>query len=146
MGICTCPQGSGIKMQQYTGFFIILMFILCFVAFNKYLFRWWKRLIVAYYLVVSYFFISVKNRIDKEFEGILPVPDAYWDKNSRWVDTITYYLFLPLIGIIIYIYFKWFTKAQTKMDKVYILLSLIPTVILFIVFSFLFNFGYGYRP
>ncbi|MCM3653547.1 hypothetical protein [Metabacillus litoralis] len=133
-------------MQQYIGFFVILAFIIIIVVFNKYFFWWVKSILVAYYLVVSYFFITVKNRIDKEFEGVLPVPDAYWDKNSGWVDTITNYLFLPLIGIIIFIYFKWFTKARTKMSKIFILMSFIPSATLFIFFSFLFSFGYGYSP
>ncbi|SEN55363.1 hypothetical protein SAMN05192533_11516 [Mesobacillus persicus] len=133
-------------MQQYTGFFITLAIILIIVLFNKYLFWWVKGIIVAYYLVVSYYFITVKNRIDKEYEDILPVPDAYWDKNTGWVDTITNYLFLPLIAIVIFIYFKWFTKAQTKVARILILVSIIPATILLVFFSFLFSFGYGYRP
>ncbi|WP_404321508.1 hypothetical protein LG298_13685 [Cytobacillus firmus] len=105
-----------------------------------------KSVIVAYYIVVSYYFITVKNRIDKEFEGISPVPDAYWDQNSGWVDTIANYLFLPLAAILIIIYFKWFTKTKSKKAKILILISLIPSSFLFMFFLFLFSFAYGYRP
>lgn len=133
-------------MQQYTGFFIMLAFIFIIVIFNKYIFWWIKGIIIGYYLLVSYNFITVKNRIDNEYEAILPVPEVYWDKNSGWVGTITNYLFLPLIGIIIFIYFKWITKARTKTTKIFIILSLIPTITIFILFSFFFSFGYGYRP
>ncbi|MBG9811096.1 hypothetical protein ABD68_05500 [Bacillus endophyticus] len=133
-------------MQQYTGFFITLALIFIIVIANKYLFWWVKGLIIIYYLLVSYFFIIVKNRIDQQYKDILPVPDAYWIRNSEWVDRITNYLFLPLMGILIFIYFKWFTKARTKRAKLFIVLCFIPSAMLFIIFSFLFSFSYGYSP
>ncbi|WP_373869399.1 hypothetical protein [Fictibacillus barbaricus] len=40
----------------------------------------------------------------------------------------------------------WFTNARTNVARIFILLSLIPSAILFIFFSFFFSFGYGYRP
>ncbi|RKL65387.1 hypothetical protein CR203_20785 [Salipaludibacillus neizhouensis] len=133
-------------MAQYTGFVITLGFIFIIVIFNKYMFWWGKSVIITYYLVVSYFFITVKNRIDEKYEDILPVPEEYWDQNTGWVGTITNYLFLPLIGIIVFIYFRWFTKARTKKGKVLILLSVIPATVVYVLFSFLFSFVYGYRP
>jgi hypothetical protein len=133
-------------MQQYIGFFVILALIFIIVLFNKYLFWWVKGIIVAYYLVVAYLFITVKNRIDKEYEDVLPVPEAYWDQNSGWVDTIMGYLFWPLVGILVFIYIKWFRKVHTKLAKVLILVSIIPAASLFIFFSFMFSFSYGYRP
>lgn len=133
-------------MQQYTGFFITLALIFIIVISNKYLFWWVRSLIIIYYLLISYFFITVKNRIDQEYKDILPVPDAYWIRNSEWVDRITNYLFLPLMGILIFIYFKWFTKVQTKRAKLFIVLYFIPSAMLFIIFSFLFSFSYGYSP
>ncbi|MBT2690129.1 hypothetical protein J7I93_18330 [Bacillus sp. ISL-47] len=133
-------------MEQYKGFFITLALILIIVLFNKYLNWWVKGIITAYYLVVSYIFISVKDKIDKQYENIRPVPEAYWDKNTDWVYTIANYLFLPFIGILLFIYFKWFTKAQSRKAKVLIAISSIPAAFLVIFFSFLFSFGYGYRP
>ncbi|MGM0904441.1 MAG: hypothetical protein ACQEXB_25500 [Bacillota bacterium] len=133
-------------MQQYTGFFVTLALIFIIVLFNKYLFWWVKGIIVAYYLVVAYIFITVKNRIDKEFEDVRPVPEAYWDENSGWVDTIMSYLFLPLVGILIFIYIKWFRKVKTNWARVLILVSILPVAILVIFFSFMFSFSYGYRP
>jgi hypothetical protein len=134
------------KMEQYTGFFVTLMLIFIIVVFSKYIVWWVKGVIVAYYSVVSYYFITVKNRIDKEFEGISPVPDTYWDQNSGWVDTITNYLFLPLAAILVFIYVKWFTKTQSRKAKILILISLIPSALLFMFFLILFSFAYGYRP
>jgi Ca2+/Na+ antiporter len=133
-------------MQQYIGFFILLALIFIIVLFNKSLLWWVKGIIIAYYLVVAYRFITVKNRIDKEFEDVLPVPEAYWDQNSGWVSTITGYLFWPLVGILVFIYIKWFLKVRSKLAKVLILVSIIPAAILFLFFSFMFSFTYGYRP
>jgi hypothetical protein len=133
-------------MEQYTGFFIILLLMFIIVVFSKYIVWWVKCVIAAYYIVVSYYFITVKNKIDKEYEGILPVPDAYWDQNSEWVDTIANYLFLPFAAILIFIYFKWFTKIHSRKAKILILISLIPSALLFMFFLILFSFAYGYRP
>ncbi|TKD72260.1 hypothetical protein [Pseudalkalibacillus hwajinpoensis] len=133
-------------MQQYTGFYITLALIFILVFFNKYLLSWVKGIIVTYYMVVSYLFITIKNNIDRKYKDVLPVPDAYWDKNTGWVDTISNFLFLPLIFIILFVYINWFIEARTKMAKTLIILSLIPSAILFILITFLFSFGYGYRP
>ncbi|MGY6211139.1 hypothetical protein ACXEO8_14220 [Cytobacillus firmus] len=133
-------------MEQYTGFFITLLLIFIIVIFSKYIVWWVKSVIVAYYIVVSYYFITVKNRIEKEFEGISPVPDAYWDQNSGWVDTIGNYLFLPFAAILIFIYFRWFTKTHSRKARILILISLIPSALLFMFFLILFSFAYGYRP
>ena len=133
-------------MQQYTFFYIMIAFIFIIVIFNKYLPWWGKGLIVAYYSVVSYLFVTGKNRIDQEYESVLPVPEEYWEKNTGWVVTMSDYLFWPLIGILLYIYIRWFINVETKMAKIFILLSLIPAALLFVFFLFYFNFGYGYRP
>ncbi|MBY0099576.1 hypothetical protein [Mesobacillus maritimus] len=133
-------------MQQYTGFFVTLAIIFMIVLFNKYLYWWVKGIIVGYYLVVAYRFITVKNTIDKEYEDVLPVPEAYWDQNSGWVSTITGYLFWPLVGILVFIYIKWFLRARTKLAKILVLVSIIPAITLFVFFSFMFSFSYGYRP
>lgn len=133
-------------MQQYTGFFILLALILIIVIFNR-SFRWWiKTTIITYYFVLSYIFISTKNKIDKQFENILPVPDEYWDKNSEWVSTISGFLFWPLALILIFLYFKWFTEANTRIAKVLVFTSIIPAAAIFLFFVFLFGFSYGYRP
>ncbi|MCM3409496.1 hypothetical protein [Metabacillus litoralis] len=133
-------------MQQYTGFFILLGLILIIVISSRSL-RWWiKTTMITYYFVLSYIFISTKNKIDKQFENIVPVPDEYWDKNSEWVSTIAGFLFWPLALFLIFLYFKWFTKANTRIAKVLVFTSIIPAAAIFIFFAFLFDFSYGYRP
>ena len=124
----------------------MLAILLLIVVFNKFLFWWAKAIIVAYYSVISYIFITIKNKIDEQYENVLPVPDAYWDKNSGWVDTMLNYYFFPSAIILLFIYYKWFRSVQSKTAKGLILASLIPSTAIFLFFTFLFGFGYWYRP
>ncbi|MFJ8264283.1 hypothetical protein ACIQ4I_20465 [Rummeliibacillus sp. NPDC094406] len=133
-------------MQQYFGLFVMLAIIFIVVIFNKVLFSWFKATIIVYYSIISYVFITIKNKIDRQYENITPVPDVYWDKNSGWVDSMAGYFFWPLLIILLFIYYKWFIRVQSKTAKLLVLLSLIPTATIFLFFAFMFVFAYGYRP
>ncbi|GAB6258138.1 MULTISPECIES: hypothetical protein [Peribacillus] len=101
----------------YTGLFVMLAIIFLIVISNRHLFWWIKATIAAYYFVISYIFITTKNKIDKQYENILPVPDAYWDKNSGWVNTMVGYYFWPLAVILLFIYYKWYRSVQSRIAK-----------------------------
>lgn len=133
-------------MEQYIGLFVILGIIFIIVVSNRFLSWWVKSTIVAYYSIISYVFVTVKNKIDRQYENILPVPEAYWDKNSGWVDTMLSYYFLPMIVILLFIYYKWFTGVKSNIAKVLVAVSFILSAIIFIFFTFMFVFSYGYRP
>jgi uncharacterized membrane protein len=130
----------------YIGLFVLLAIIFLIVISNKFLFWWIKATIVAYYSVISYIFITTKNKIDRQYENILPVPDAYWDKNSGWVETMLGYYFWPLAVILLFIYYKWYRSVQSKTAKGLVVVSLIPSTAIFLFITFLFGFGYGYSP
>ncbi|MDM5304296.1 hypothetical protein [Peribacillus frigoritolerans] len=130
----------------YTGLYVMLAIIFLIVISNRHLFWWIKAIIVAYYSVISYIFITTKNKIDRQYENILPVPDAYWDKNSGWVNTMVGYYFWPLAVILLFIYFKWYRSRQSKTAKGWVVVSFIPATAIFLIITFFFGFGYGYRP
>ncbi|QOS89444.1 MULTISPECIES: hypothetical protein [Bacillales] len=132
--------------MEYTSMFIMLAIIFLIVMANRFLFWWIKATIVAYYSVISYIFIKTKNKIDRQYENILPVPDIYWDKNSGWVDTMAGYYFWPLAVILLFIYYKWYRSVQSKTAKGLVVVSFIPSAAIFLFITFLFGFGYGYRP
>ncbi|MEY8190382.1 hypothetical protein AB4X15_12105 [Peribacillus simplex] len=132
--------------MEYTSLFIMLAIIFLIVMANRFLFWWIKATIVAYYSVISYIFIKTKNKIDRQYENILPVPDIYWDKNSGWVDTMAGYYFWPLAVILLFIYYKWYRSVQSKTAKGLVVVSFIPSAAIFLFITFLFGFGYGYRP
>ena len=133
-------------MQQYQGFFITIVLILLVVLTSRY-FKWWvKGIITIYYIAFAYIFITVRNEIDQKYEGIRPVPEAYWDENSEWVSYMSNFLHVPLFVILVYIFIRWIMRVDTAWAKVLIVLTLIPVTLLFLFSLFLFNFGYGYRP
>ncbi|TWT01590.1 hypothetical protein [Planomicrobium sp. CPCC 101079] len=132
--------------MPYTWFYIIIGLILLIILSNSFLPLWLRTLIGAYYLVIAAVFVTETNRINAKYEGITPVPDAYWDENSAWVETASNFIFLPFIGLLIFIYIKWFMKVQTKIAKTLVLVSLLPAACVIFFFLFMFNFGYGYRP
>lgn len=105
---------------------------------------WVKTVIVGYYLVLSFIFITRKEEIYEQYHT-LPVPEKFWDLNSEWVETLIGYYFLPFLLIVLYIYCRWFVRTKETVKRVFILLSLIPAGIVF--FCLLMIFGmYGYRP
>ena len=133
-------------METFAWLFILVGIILIIVTASPY-FRWWgKSLVVIYYGSLSFLFIGMTRRINEKYSGIVPVPDAYWDENSQWAWTASNLMLLPFIGILIYIYAKWFLNARTLTAKILIVSSLLPAGMLVFFFYFIFNFGYGYRP
>ncbi|WP_054943266.1 hypothetical protein [Paenibacillus ihuae] len=128
------------------GLFAFLAIIFLVIVFNKFLLWWIKATLVAYYSVISYFFITIRNKIDRDYENLLPVPDAYWAKNSSWFNTMQSLLFFPMLIILLFVYYKWFTGVRSKQAEFWVILSCIPTVITILFFAFMFSFSYGYRP
>lgn len=133
-------------MGQYTGLYVLLGIIFILVTFNRNFFWWVKVTIVVYYSIISYIFITIKNKIDKEYENITPVPDSYWDENSGWVYTMIDYYFWPLSLLLLFMYYKWFKSVQGKTTRLLVLLSMVPAAVVFLFFMFIFGFSYGYRP
>lgn len=132
--------------MSYAWFFIIIFLMLVVAVSNRYISLWVKAFIGAYYAIIAILFITITNRINRKYESITPVPNAYWEENSSWVYTVSNLLFLPFVGILIFIYFNWIAMARTKTAKALIVLSLIPTAFLVFIFYFFFNLAYGYRP
>ncbi|MBZ5201524.1 hypothetical protein HU147_09885 [Planomicrobium chinense] len=132
--------------MSYEWFFIIIFLMLLAAISTRYIPLWAKALIGVYYGIVAILFITLTNRINRKYEGITPVPNAYWTENSSWVYTVSNLLFLPFIGILIFIYFNWIAKVRSKMAKALIVLSLIPVAFIVFIFYFFFNLAYGYRP
>lgn len=59
--------------EKYMGLFAFLAIIFLVIIFNKFLLWWIKATLVAYYSVISYFFITIRNKIDRAYESLLPV-------------------------------------------------------------------------
>ncbi|AIQ20695.1 hypothetical protein H70357_31450 [Paenibacillus sp. FSL H7-0357] len=132
-------------LEKYMGLFIFLAIVFLVIVFNKFLIWWIKATLVAYYSVISYFFIITRNKIDRDYKNIHPVPDAYWDINTYWFNIIQSLYFFPTAIILLFIYYKWFTGIRSEQAKFWVVLSLIPVAIIILFFAFIFSFSYGYR-
>lgn len=133
-------------MGEFQGFFLMMAIIIAVIIFNKFLYWWVKTAFVIYYVSVTYIYISVTKKIDKQYLNVIPVPDAYWDKNSGWVDTIADYIFFPFSVILLFIFYKWYTSRDNKQAKGYVLAISILTIAIILFFILMFKFVYGYRP
>lgn len=130
-----------------SNFIFFMIGIIFIVVMASPYFNWQaKSLVVIYYAVVTFLFIGITRRINAKYDGIIPVPDAYWDENSAWAYTASNLILVPFIGILIFIYYKWFTHVQTLGAKILIAFSLLSAALLVFIFYFFFNLGYGYRP
>ncbi|AIQ30392.1 hypothetical protein P40081_21180 [Paenibacillus sp. FSL P4-0081] len=125
--------------------FLFLAIIFLVIVFNKFLIWWIKATLAAYYSVISYFFIITRNKIDRDYKNIHPVPDAYWDINTYWFNIFQSLYFFPTVIILLFIYYKWFTGVRSEQAKFWVVLSLIPVAIIILFFAFIFSFSYGYR-
>jgi len=130
-------------LEQYIGLYFDLTIIMLIVIFNKALFRWVKFLVEAYYLVVSYIFITVKNKVDKQYDGIIPTPNEYWHRNSEWVNTISLFLYIPILFILIFIHYRLLKKAPDKKTKQSVLIRLFFSIVFFLFLSYMFDVAYG---
>lgn len=133
-------------MDPFSWFFIVVGIILIIVMTSPYVNWWGKSLVVVYYGIMSFLFIGKTRSINEKYNGIVPVPDAYWDENSQWAWTASNLMLLPFIGLLFYLYVNWFLDARTLTARILIGMSLLPTAMLVFICYFIFNFGYGYRP
>lgn len=123
---------------------LIIVLMLIVVLSNRFLPLWLRVLLCVYFIVVAAVFVNGLNRINEKYTP--PLLDAYWDENSAWVDMISNLLFLPFVGVLIFIYIKWLLEVRTKGAKVLVVLSMIPSALILFFLYFMFSFGFGYRP
>lgn len=105
---------------------------------------WLKMIITIYYIVLSFVFIMRKEEIYRQFHKI-PVPNTFWEANSDWVASLIGFYFLPFLLILLFNYYQWFTQTSGTAKKVGIVLSLIPSGVVFFCLLVIFSM-YGYRP
>ncbi|MGP4079861.1 hypothetical protein ACTWQL_08075 [Pseudalkalibacillus sp. R45] len=132
-------------MLEYTGLAITLAIILIPVLFIRTLNRVMKIIIVAYYGIVTTVFIYGHESIYEKYHTT-PVPKEFWDKNTTWTNDLSLFYFVPLIPLILYIFYKWFFLVEKILTKFLVILAFIAVVHLYLFLLFMFNFAYGYRP
>ncbi|MGG1664045.1 hypothetical protein [Brevibacillus sp. NRS-1366] len=130
--------------MEYMALWFILGIIFMITLITSGVRLWQKAVIICYYLVLSYIFISRKEEIYRQYHT-LPVPEKYWESNSEWVYFMLDFYFLPFLLILLFNYFQWFRKAKGTKKKWWIALSLLPAGALYGCMVIIFGM-YGYRP
>ncbi|PAD39791.1 hypothetical protein [Terribacillus sp. 7520-G] len=132
-------------MQEYILLVILLVLFLAVIIFTRYLNKPVKSLFSIYYLALGTLFIVVKERIDNAEEGAAMTPNANWIVNNEWVADTRHLLFVPMIGLLIYLLYKGYQDPKGPWKRTNILGVTIPLAALLAVFYFLFTYVYGYH-
>ncbi|MED4584406.1 hypothetical protein [Brevibacillus choshinensis] len=130
--------------MEYMALWFLLGIIFMITWTTKGFRLWLKMIITIYYLVLSFVFIMRKEEIYRQFHTI-PVPNTFWDANSDWVSSLIGFYFLPFLLILLFTYYRWFAQTSGTAKKVGIVLSLIPSGVVFFCLLVIFSM-YGYRP
>lgn len=132
-------------MQEYILLAILLVLFLAVILSTRYLNKPIKSLFIIYYLVLGALFVIVKERIDKAYEGAT-TPNVNWIVNNEWVADIRHLLFVPMIGLSIFLLYKGYKDPKGPWKRSNILGVTIPLAALLAVLYFLFTYTYGYHP
>lgn len=132
-------------LGEYTVIYLMLAFILVPVVFLRIFNKYAKIIIAAYYIILSIIFITGREAISDKYKAT-PVPDIYWDKNSKWVEDLSYFFFIPAAALVTYIFYKWFYYGKGIWSRVLSISTFLIVLALFLYFVFMFGFGLGYRP
>ncbi|MCM3226158.1 hypothetical protein [Terribacillus saccharophilus] len=132
-------------MQDYILLAVLLVLFLAVVLFTRYLNKPVKILFTIYYLVLGALFVVVKERIDSTYEGAATTPNINWIVNNEWIADIRHLLFVPMIGLLIYLLYKGYTDPKGPWKRSNILGVTIPLAALMAALYFLFSYMYGYH-
>ncbi|GED71643.1 hypothetical protein BRE01_53450 [Brevibacillus reuszeri] len=130
--------------MEYMALWFVLGIIFMITLITSGVKLWQKAVVICYYLVLSYIFISRKEEIYRDYHE-LPVPDQYWDTNSEWVWFMLGFYFVPFLMILLINYYQWFKKAEGIKRKFWIALTVLPAGVVYLCMVIIFGM-YGYRP
>ena len=130
--------------MEYMALWFILGIIFMITLITSGFRLWMKAVVICYYLVLSYIFISRKEEIYQNYHT-LPVPEQYWDTNYEWVWFMLGFYFVPFLLILLINYYQWFKKAEGIKRKFWVALTVMPAGIVYFCMVIIFGM-YGYRP
>ncbi|MGM7703395.1 hypothetical protein ACSVDE_16815 [Pseudalkalibacillus sp. Hm43] len=132
-------------LGEYTAIYLLLVLILVPVLALKIFNIYAKGIISAYYIILSVVFIWGREAIKDQYHTT-PVPDIYWDKNTEWVEQLSYFYFIPTAALVTYIFYKWFYYGKGFWSRLLSIITLLIVLVLFLYFAMIFGLGFGYRP
>ncbi|PAF21043.1 hypothetical protein CHH49_13425 [Terribacillus saccharophilus] len=130
-------------MEEYILITILLVLFLAVIIFTRYLNKPVKGIFIIYYLVLGSLFVIVKERIENAY-NTATTPNINWIVNNEWIADIRHLLFVPMIGLLIYLLYKGYTDPKGPWERSNILGVTIPLAALLAALYFLFSYTYGY--
>ncbi|PAD21183.1 hypothetical protein [Terribacillus saccharophilus] len=130
-------------MEEYILITILLVLFLAVIIFTRYLNKPVKGIFIIYYLVLGSLFVIVKERIENAY-NTATTPNINWIVNNEWIADIRHLLFVPMIGLLIYLLYKGYTDPKEPWERSNILGVTIPLAALLAALYFLFSYTYGY--
>ncbi|MFP7478268.1 hypothetical protein [Terribacillus saccharophilus] len=131
-------------MQEYILIIILLVLFLSVILATRYLNKPVKILFTVYYLALGALFVIVKERINNASDTTA-APNVNWIVNNEWVADIRHLLFVPMVGLLIYLLYKGYTDPKGPWKRSNILGVTIPLAALLAALYFLFSYTYGYH-
>lgn len=131
-------------MQDYILLAILLVLFIAVILSTRYLNKPVKILFTIYYLALGALFVIVKERIDHAYDRVT-TPNINWIVNYEWIADIRHLLFVPMIGLLIYLLYKGYTDPKGPWKRSNILGVTIPLAALMAALYFLFSYTYGYH-
>ncbi|MFC7373443.1 hypothetical protein ACFQPF_17520 [Fictibacillus iocasae] len=124
---------------------VLILALLCSIILFNTQIKWYvKASAAAYYAVLTYFFTTGSNEIERKYHHNGPI-EVFWDKNSDYVDMYFGFFALPFLVLLIYSYYLWLKQCKTKLRKLPVVLSIIPVGLLYIWLTIMFSM-LGYQP
>lgn len=131
-------------MQDYILLAILLVLFIAVILSTRYLNKPIKILFTIYYLALGALFVIVKERIDHAYDRVT-TPNINWIVTYEWIADIRHLLFVPMIGLLIYLLYKGYTDPKGPWKRSNILGVTIPLAALMAALYFLFSYTYVYH-
>jgi len=124
----------------------IALFMFTLVGIQKIFPSWLKWVIGVYYLIPLPLLEYLQKRLADKWYATTPVPDEFWDINTRLANIFGGILFIPAVVLFAYMYFQWFKQEKRTEKRIYLAVSLVPIVLTGTSMFLFYSFVYGYQP
>jgi len=124
-------------------FFLSAVILGAMILFNRHIQWWIKGSAIIYYAMLTYFFNDGREKIEEQYKND-PI-EMLWDKNSQYVGEFVPFFTMPLLVLLLWGYYLWFVHAESRKNRIYIGISIIPASIAYLLLT-LFIVMFGYQP
>ena len=122
------------------------LFLFTVIGLQSFFPKWVKWVFGIYYLFPIAVLQYLQNQLAEKWYATTPVPDQFWDENSKLANIFAGLFFIPLCLLFITLYYNWFKQMKSTYHRVLLGLSILPILVFGFIVFFMFVFTYGYQP